>query len=124
LWADHPIIGAGPGAFQEFTPLGRDTDTASAHSSVLQVGAETGWVGVALFALLALAGLLWAGRGVPAYAVVASAAWTALLVHSFVDHLLDFPAIVLTAGVVIGWAGASRGSEELDVPHGQRPRRG
>jgi len=108
LWAAHPVTGGGPGSLAEYSTLGSDPDTAAAHSSVLQVGAETGWVGVALFAMLVVAGLLWAARGNAPWAVVATGAWTALLVHSLTDHLLEFGPVVLAAGVAVGWAGASR----------------
>ncbi len=63
LWAAHPVTGAGPGSLADYSTLGADPDTAAAHSSVLQVGAETGWVGVILFSVLALAGLLFVLRG-------------------------------------------------------------
>ena len=111
LWAAHPVTGGGPGSLAEYSTLGSDPDTAAAHSSVLQVGAETGWVGVTLFALVVLAGLLWTTRGRAPYAVVATAAWTALLVHSLTDHLLEYGFVVLAAGAVVGWAGASRSDE-------------
>ena len=120
LWATHPVTGGGPGSLELYSTLGSDPDTASAHSSLLQIGAETGVVGVALFAMVVLGGLLWAARGVAPHAVVAAAAWTALLVHSLTDHLLEFPAVVLAAGIAVGWAGATR-SEELDVPEGEGP---
>ena len=63
-----------------------------------------------LAAGLAVAGLLWAARGRPAQTVVAAAAWTALLVHSYADHLLEFAPVVLSAGMVIGWAATTRAS--------------
>jgi O-antigen ligase len=126
LWDRRPLTGSGPGSFRDATALSIDPDTSSAHSSVLQIGAETGWVGVALFALVGFGGLLWAARGKAAQAVVAAAAWTALLVHSYADHLLEFAPVVLAAGAVVGWAAASghsgrADSEELDVSEGQRP---
>ena len=120
LWGRHPAIGAGPGSFKEFTPLGVDTDTQAAHSSVLQVGAETGLVGVFLFAALIAVGFAIAAQGTAPSALVAVAAWSALGVHSFVDHLLEFPLIVLAAGMVLGWAGARR-LEQLDVGERERP---
>ena len=120
LWSANPVTGAGPGAFAEYSRLGGDADTASAHSAILQVGAETGSVGVGLFALFLLAGLLWVARGAASAAVVGAVAWTALVVHSFTDHLLEFVPVLLAAGIMIGWAAATR-SEQLDVPEGQRP---
>ncbi|MFC7488066.1 O-antigen ligase family protein [Knoellia sp. CPCC 206453] len=126
LWERRPITGSGPGSFRDATALSNDPDTSTAHSSVLQIGAETGWVGVTLFGLVGFAGLLWAARGKAPQAVVAAVAWTALLVHSYADHLLEFAPVVLTAGVVLGWAAASirsgqADSEELDVSEGERP---
>ena len=78
------------------------------------MGAETGWVGVTLLALIVLGGLLWAAQGRAPYAVVGAAAWTALIVHSLTDHLLEYGFVVLAAGAVVGWAGASR-SDERDA---------
>ena len=121
LWREHAAFGAGPGAFERVSTLGHDPDTASAHSAVLQVGAETGWVGVALLLSIALTGVWWAARGRPAAAVVGVATWTALVVHSMTDHLVDFPVVALAGGIVIGWSGASARSEQLDVPEGERP---
>lgn len=136
LWLKRPWSGSGPGSFQNATALSVDPDTAMAHSSVLQIGAETGWIGVALFGLIAFAGMLVAARGRAPQAVIAIAALTALLVHSYADHLLEFAPVVISAGLVLGWAAASRlstqqfseqhrselhGSEELDVSEGERP---
>ena len=123
LWQAHPLTGAGVGSFRDATPLSVDDDTASAHSSVLQVAAETGWVGLTLFGLIALSGFLWLARArVRAdAALVAATAWAALLVQSYVDHLVEFAPVVLAAGVVLGWAAGTATSEQLDVPEGQRP---
>ena len=123
LWLAHPLTGGGPGSFREATALSVDADTSSAHSSILQVGSETGWVGVAFLCLTTVAGLLWASRGTAKCAVVAAAGWTALLLHSLIDHLLEFPPVVIAAGLVLGWAAATAapGSEQLDVAEGERP---
>ena len=74
-----------------------------------------------VFGLVFMGALLWAAQGSPRHAVVGAATCTALVVQSFTDHLLDFPIVVLAAGLVLGWAGATGGSEELDVPEGQGP---
>lgn len=108
LWRRRPVVGNGPGSFREFSPLALDPDTATAHSSLLQVGSETGVVGVVLLFALAVAGIAVAARGPAPYAVLAVAAWTALGVHSVADHLLEFPAVMLAAGTVLGWAAAAR----------------
>lgn len=126
LWKQRPVTGSGPGSFRDATALSVDPDTSAAHSSVLQIGAETGWVGVAFFGAVAFTGLLWAARGRAPQAVVAAATWTALLVHSYADHLLEFAPVVFTAGLVLGWAAATCAweqvtSEQLDVPERERP---
>ena len=38
--------------------------------------------------------------------ITQTAAWSALAVHSMIDHLYEFPIVVVLAGAVIGWAGA------------------
>lgn len=124
LWTSDPIAGAGPGSYVEVNPFASDPDTAAAHSSVLQVGAELGAVGVVLLSLLVLTGYIVATRGRPSLAVLATAAWTALWVHSLIDHLFDYPALPLLAGIVLGWAGSPRPvepSEELDVAQSEGP---
>jgi hypothetical protein len=121
LWRAHPVAGGGVGSFVEFSPRAADPDTVSAHSSVLQIGAETGSVGVALFAAVCLAGLLWATRGRTALAVVGAAAWTALIMQSLIDHVLEFVPVVVAAGLVLGWAAVGPVSEELDVPEAEDP---
>lgn len=107
VWLRHPVTGGGPGAFAEASLLARDPDTATAHSSLLQVGSELGVVGVALFAALLLVGLGLATGGSRAAGFIAAAAWTALAIHSFADHLYEFQAVSFTAGIMLGWASAS-----------------
>lgn len=127
LWSERPLTGSGFGSFAERTVFSLDPDTMAAHSSILQVGAETGWVGVTLLAAMVLAAMLWAARGSTPHAVIAVAAVAALLVHSMADHLLEFGSVVLAVGIVIGWAGATGrrrhdgDSEELDVTEGESP---
>lgn len=107
LWKAHPVTGAGPGSLAGYSALGSDPDTASAHSSVLQVGSEAGWVGIALFASLLIAALLWMRTGQAGQVVIGTTALSALAVHSFTDHLLDFGPVMVAAGVVVGWASAT-----------------
>lgn len=107
LWRTRPLVGAGPGAFRDHSALAAsDPDLATVHSSVLQVGAELGLVGCILFAAILISGLGVACLGTRAASAVAVAAWTALGVHSVIDHLYEFPAVVVSAGLVLGWAGA------------------
>ncbi|MGC5629508.1 O-antigen ligase family protein [Georgenia sp. Z1344] len=107
LWSQRPQAGSGPGSFVASSPIAASRpDLSEVHSSVLQVAAELGLVGV-----LMLAGLLAAGLAVGAQrggraALVATTAWTALAVHSMIDHLYEFPPVTLAAGLVLGWASA------------------
>lgn len=122
IWAQSPIAGQSPGAFARLSRLAQDADTSTAHSSLLQVGAETGWIGVALMASVVLVGFVVAARARGPAAAAAIAAWTALWTHSLGDHIVDFAAVLLVAGMVLGWASASEPqSEQLDVTHGQHP---
>lgn len=107
LWAKRPLIGSGPGSFRRFSPLASDPDLATAHMSLLQVGAETGLVGVLLFAALVAVGFTLAARGRPALTLVMSAALAALLIHSFVDHILEFWPVLLVTGTSLGYVSAS-----------------
>jgi hypothetical protein len=106
LWATQPLIGSGPGSFTPSSELAsRDPSLAAVHSLPLQVGAELGAVGVVLLACLFLTGSLFAARGSRPVAFVAIVAWTALAVHSSIDHLEDFPIVAFMGGVVLGWSG-------------------
>ena len=115
LWGRHRLTGGGAGSFSETNALSADSDLARAHSSTLQVASEFGWIGLALFATLILLGLLFAAHGHPATVTIATAAWVALALHSYIDHLYEFPAVMFTATVVLGWASA--------VHHSGEPRR-
>jgi len=115
VWRTHPVTGGGPGAFAENSLLAVDPDTSTAHSALLQVGSELGVIGVALFAVLLIVGLLLAVRGDRAAALVGAAAWTALGIHSFVDHLYEFPAVTLAAAMVLGWASGQNSSTSPSV---------
>ncbi len=103
-----------------------DPDLARAHSSVLQVGSEFGFVGLAIFGLFLLVGLLLAGRGDRASALIATAAWVGLGVHSTMDHLYEFVAVTLAGTVVLGWVSAAhrdaRGLPANPQPDGRIPR--
>lgn len=105
LWRQNPVLGGGPDSFVEHSRIAASrVDLAPAHSSILQVGAELGSVGAVLFlAILAAGTAVAAQRGGPR-AVIAVTAWSALAVHSMIDHLYEFPLVTLAAGFVIGWA--------------------
>ncbi len=106
LWASAPILGAGPGAFTPSSELASsEASLAAVHSLPLQVGSELGIVGLVLLALLFIGGLVVAACGARPVAFIAIAAWTALAVHSSMDHLEDFPIVGFMGGVILGWAG-------------------
>lgn len=107
LWSAHPLTGAGPGAFYDYSATARSEEHLRAvHSSILQVGAELGLLGVLLLLAVFAAGVFLAARGAPGPALLGIAAWSALAVHSMIDHLYEFPVVVILAGAVVGWAGA------------------
>lgn len=125
LWARHPVTGGGAGSFRETNQLSVDPDLARAHSSVLQVGSEFGFIGLAIFGLFLLVGLLLAWRGDRASALIATAAWVGLGVHSTMDHLYEFVAVTLAGTVVLGWVSAAhrdaRGLPANPQPDGRIP---
>lgn len=106
LWKAHPITGAGPGVFREYSQTAASNSSlAMAHSSVLQVGAEFGVVGVVLFAGLLVIAMRHAARAGGAAALIGVSASTCLAVHSTMDHLYEYWPVTLVSGVVIGLAG-------------------
>lgn len=107
LWGNHPLLGGGPGSFYDSSPIARsEPHLYAAHSSVLQVGSELGTPAALLLLGLLVLGVVLAAQADRARALIGVAAWSALAVHSMIDHLYEFPIVVLLAGVVIGWAGA------------------
>ena len=127
LWATAPIFGSGPGSFTPSSELAsRVSSLAAVHSLPLQVGSELGAVGAVLLASLFAGGLVFAARGSRPVTFIAIAAWTALAVHSSIDHLEDFPVVALMGGIILGWSGVSAHSscdpEESLSDHGENPR--
>lgn len=117
LWWTSPLVGSGPGSYREYSQHGADPDLARAHMSLLQVGSELGVVGVSICVLLVVAVIILASRGSPSAGLIGVTAGCALVLHSFIDHVLDFPAVWAAAGVMVGLAS----SEQLDVAHGECP---
>jgi hypothetical protein len=106
LWATAPFFGTGPGSFTSSSALASsESSLAAVHSLPLQVGSELGIVGLVLLGLLFVGGLLFAARSSRPVAFIAVAAWTALAVHSSMDHLEDFPIVGFMGGVLLGWVG-------------------
>lgn len=107
MWREHPLTGAGPGSFHEYSETSRAAaHLYAAHSSILQVGSELGLVGAVLLLAVLVAGGVVAGQGTRAQAQIGVSAWSALAVHSMIDHLYEFPIVCLLAGAVIGWSGS------------------
>ena len=107
LWGSHPLVGGGPGSFYDSSPIARsEPHLYAAHSSVLQAGSELGTPAALLLLAVLVLGVLLAARADRTRALIGVAAWSALAVHSMIDHLYEFPMVVLLAGIVIGWAGA------------------
>lgn len=105
LWRQNPVLGGGPGSFVEHSRIAASrVDLARAHSSILQVGAELGSVGAVLFLAILAAGIAVAAQGDRPQAVLAVTAWSALAVHSMIDHLYEFSLVTLAASFVLGWA--------------------
>ena len=115
LWAQHPLIGSGPGAFRRFSKHATISTHETAHMSLLQIGAETGLMGALLFAAVITLGFVMATRGRPAATLIVSAALSALLIHSFVDHLLEFWPVMLVVGISLGHVTSAR------APHTTAP---
>lgn len=108
LWSHHPVVGSGLGSFQHFSAIAKNPELTTAHSSILQIGAETGLIGVGIFVgILALGFAFTTQCDSARVTLLASTAWAALAVHSFVDHTLEYPGVVLVAGAMIGWTSDS-----------------
>ena len=90
---DNPVAGVGVGGFKEAyserAPRREDTRTVASHTTPVTVAAETGIVGLVIFAWLVAAGVMVAFRGsrdAPTTAgrarIVAGLAFAAIFVHS------------------------------------------
>lgn len=109
LWAANPLGGGGAGSFLDASAVARSRpDLGAAHSSVLQIGSELGLVGILGFVGLIAGAVAMTVQARHAAALVGVAAWTGLGIHSVIDHLYEFPAVMLAAGLVLGWASALR----------------
>ena len=114
LWSDalvimkeSPLNGVGLGRFGLESPTARsDRDARWAHNDFLQMGAETGIIGLLLLLAVFLWGLFRLAIGpvhAPAVALGA-AALTALGIHASVDYVLRFPALPLVTAGLLGTA--------------------
>jgi O-antigen ligase len=120
--ADHPIAGAGPGAFAVEWLRRRTIDerVRNAHSLELQTLADLGLVGLALLAAvlaataLAARRVLQADRALAAGPAAAALTWA---LHAGLDWDWEMPAVTLAAVVLAGLllcrAGAADGAHQL-----------
>jgi putative inorganic carbon (HCO3(-)) transporter len=121
IFTGHPVLGAGPGAWQGLRPLSSISDPNTAvlytcHDSVLQILAETGVLGLVAVTWLALAIARAGAREIRrstgerrVEAEIAVAALVAIGVHSLVDTLFFVPAIALLTMFLVA---------QLDPPPG------
>jgi O-antigen ligase len=117
--ADHPVAGAGPGAFAVEWLRRRTIDerVRNAHSLELQTLADLGLVGLALLAAaiaatgLAAAGALRADRALAAGPVAGALTWA---LHAGLDWDWEMPALTLVAITLAGLLlCAANGAREL-----------
>ncbi|MER5948038.1 hypothetical protein ABT127_18470 [Streptomyces sp. NPDC001904] len=116
LAASDPVLGAGPGRFEEFGPVttvsaasaGSPAPDARPHSAVLQVAAEQGFIGLALLtaAYCWLLYVLWRSTRPTPVVLTAGAALTAVAVLATVGNALSFTAVTAGAGLLAGIATA------------------
>jgi O-antigen ligase len=112
LMVEHPVVGVGPGRFGVESPTAlADRDARWAHNGFLQLGAETGIVGLVLllgifvWALARPDGLGFApGALAGSPALVAGAAVAALGIHACVDYVLHYPVLPVAAAAILGSA--------------------
>jgi hypothetical protein len=120
--ADHPVAGAGPGAFAVEWLRRRTIDerVRNTHSLELQTLADLGLVGLALLAgvlaacVLAARRVLRADRALAAGPAAAALTWA---LHAGLDWDWEMPAVTLVAvalaGLLLARAGAAEGADQL-----------
>lgn len=111
---EHPGLGVGPAAFgDQSATASRERDLRWAHNEFLQLGAETGIIGLVL--LIALHGWafwkLWnAGT---AAAAVAALGLSALVIQACADYLYHFPLLPATAAALVGSTSTANGASAV-----------
>jgi O-antigen ligase len=107
LMQDSPLKGVGPGRFGLVSPIARsDPDARWAHNEFLQVGAETGVVGMLLLVAVFLWGFwaLAARSGGGTTVALGAAALATVGIHASADYVLRFPALPLVTAALLGAA--------------------
>jgi hypothetical protein len=116
LVAAKLTAGVGPGRawFAFAAPTGEQRVMRYVHNEYLQVLVELGLIGLVLLLclLVAVAVTVWRGRRESALWAGSGAALTVLIIHSGFDFLWHIPAILLTAGLLIGLAGPATDSRQ------------
>jgi tetratricopeptide (TPR) repeat protein len=118
---DHPLQGVGAGAFSVpwFRSRSIDENVSDAHSWQASALAETGLVGLALFALvllLPLAGIRTARTSSGAWPIATVAlggAGVYFVLHASTDWFFRIPAIAIPGFVVLGALATGGSSREL-----------
>lgn len=119
MFTADPVDGTGPGGFALHSPTARaDPDASWTHNLYLQVAAEAGSPGVVLLLLVAGWAYVRLTREplVSAGPTVVGVTLTAVLIHSTVDYVLHFPAIVLALAALHGAGTAARGGSDMFKP--------
>lgn len=134
LWSDaidimttNPGVGVGPDRFRLISPVVQtDKDEPWAHNDFLQLGAETGVLGIVLLVGVFLWAFIRLFEVDPPSATTAlgAVALTALGVQATVEYILHFPEVVLAGAALVGTGVGTRGGHG-DAPdrHGRRGRR-
>lgn len=113
ITADRPLLGVGPGRFQAVSPTAlADRDARWAHHEFLQVGAETGVVGLLLLTAVFGWGFarLFVGPG-DLMTALGAAALAAVGIHACLDYVLHFAPVPIAAALLLG--GATSGQRGL-----------
>ncbi len=128
--ADHPLLGIGPGGFKyAFMNYAVGGYTEAAHENYLQIGAEQGFAGLAVFLWMIAAALFTARRGLArardfgrrALIIGAVSSLTALLVHSLLDYDWYIGAIGVTFWLVVGVIAHQAHGREVELAQPPQP---
>lgn len=122
---DNVVTGAGVGSFPQLYPQYEDQAAVTtvyvnhAHNDYLEIALETGVPGIVLVALFLLwwgsrAGPIWRSAAADRYAVAASIASAAMLVHSLVDYPLRTAALSSIMAACLALMARSRPRESAE----------
>ncbi|MBE0618972.1 MAG: O-antigen ligase family protein [Burkholderiales bacterium] len=116
MWKDYPVFGSGLGSFPVVFPRysaeGTLVSYTHAHNDYLEIGAETGVVGLLLLGLMVLMSFAAALRAqylrvdplMRGLSFASMMGILALMIHSFVDFNLQIPANALTFMLLLAFA--------------------